>query len=78
MASIVDDTRTLVTATAGIAEEKVIEARKRVVDALESAKDLQRQAAKAANKVLRDRPYQALGAALAVGLIIGLFARRRD
>ncbi len=36
-----------------------------------------RESAKAANRVLRDHPYQTLGIALGLGLVIGALARRR-
>jgi ElaB/YqjD/DUF883 family membrane-anchored ribosome-binding protein len=32
--------------------------------------------ARAADKVVRDHPYQTIGIALGVGLLIGMFARR--
>jgi ElaB/YqjD/DUF883 family membrane-anchored ribosome-binding protein len=82
---LVDDTRALLSATAECAEEGVMAARERISDALDSAKetyisvqkDVVRRA-KAADKVIRAKPYQAIGVALGVGALIGfLFGRRR-
>jgi ElaB/YqjD/DUF883 family membrane-anchored ribosome-binding protein len=33
--------------------------------------------AKAADKVIRDRPYQTIGLAFGLGLLIGILARRK-
>jgi ElaB/YqjD/DUF883 family membrane-anchored ribosome-binding protein len=82
---LVDDTRELLAATAECAEEKVMAARERISDALESARGtyvtMQKkavQSAKAADKAIRANPYQSLGIALSAGLVIGfLFARRK-
>jgi ElaB/YqjD/DUF883 family membrane-anchored ribosome-binding protein len=81
---LVDDTRALLAATAECAEEKVMAARERISDALESAKgtyaSLQKtavQSAKNADKAIRANPYQSLGIALGAGLLIGFLAARR-
>lgn len=82
---LVDDTRALLAATAECAEDTVMAARERVSDALDKAKDtyvaVQKSAvrgAKAADKAIRSKPYQALGIAFGVGVIVGFLARRRN
>jgi len=81
---LVDDTRALLAATAECAEDTVIAARERVSDVLDKAKGtymaVQKSAvrgAKAADKAIRAKPYQALGIALGVGMIVGFLIRRR-
>ena len=73
-----EDARTLLADTAGMTGEKVAEVRQRLTAALESAKetfgDLQDKAvkgAKAADGVIRDNPYQAIGIAFGVGALVG-------
>ena len=83
---LVDDARALVAATAHLAEEKVTEARNRMVATLESAKDIAGrvrdrtvEGAKATDEAIREHPYQAIGIGLGVGALIGyLLARRRS
>jgi ElaB/YqjD/DUF883 family membrane-anchored ribosome-binding protein len=72
-------------ATADVAGEKVGEARKRVAAALESGKELYgrvRQKAvegtKAADQAVQEHPYQAIGIAVGVGVLIGFLLARRD
>jgi ElaB/YqjD/DUF883 family membrane-anchored ribosome-binding protein len=82
---LIEDAQALLTATAHVAEEKVVEARKRLTAAIEKGKEtwsmVQEKAiagAKATDQVIRDNPYKALGIALGVGAIIGYLLRRRD
>jgi ElaB/YqjD/DUF883 family membrane-anchored ribosome-binding protein len=82
---LMEDAQALLTATAHVAEEKVVEARKRLTAAIEKGKEawntMQEKAvagAKATDQVIRDNPYKALGIALGVGAIIGYLLRRRD
>ena len=83
---LVEDAKALMAATAHVAEEKVVEARKRLGMALERGKEMwnsvQKKAissAKAADEAIREHPYQAVGVALGVGFLIGfLMGRRRD
>ena len=73
-------------ATADVAGEKVAEARKRLVAALESAKDLASRVrdqavdyAKVTDEAVHEHPYKAIGIALGVGALIGcLLSRRRS
>ena len=83
-----NDMHALLSATADVAEDAVVEARKRLSAALESGKDaygyLQEvqeevvDGAKAADKVVRDYPYHAIGIAFCIGALVGLFLTRRD
>ena len=82
---LMEDAQALLAATAHVAEEKAIEARKRLTAAIEKGKEtwnnVQEKAiagAKATDQVIRDNPYKALGIALGVGAIIGYLLRRRD
>ena len=82
---LMEDAQALLSATAHVAEEKVVEARKRLTAAIEKGKEtwsnVQEKAiagAKATDQVIRDNPYKALGVALGVGAIIGYLIRRRD
>lgn len=82
------DAEDLLKATAGDASEKAKEARARLGAALERAKstcqDTQEQtivtakaAAKKADTVIRDHPYESIGVAFGVGLLIGLLITRK-
>jgi ElaB/YqjD/DUF883 family membrane-anchored ribosome-binding protein len=82
------DAEDLLKATAGDVSEKAREARGRVAAALERAKatyaNLQSQtvatakaAAKKADVVIRDHPYESIGVAFGVGLLIGVLVARR-
>ena len=82
------DAEDLLKATAGDVSEKAKEARSRVAAALERAKatcsHLQEQtlasakaAARKADTVIRDHPYESIGIAFGVGLLIGVLVSRR-
>jgi ElaB/YqjD/DUF883 family membrane-anchored ribosome-binding protein len=82
---LMEDAQALLAATAHVAEEKVVEARKRLTAAIEKGREtwhtIQEKAvagAKATDQVIRDNPYKSLGVALGVGVIIGYLLRRRD
>jgi ElaB/YqjD/DUF883 family membrane-anchored ribosome-binding protein len=83
--TLVDDARALLGATANVAEDKVIAARQRLSEALDSAKgacarlkDRAMESSKVADKALHEYPYQAIGIALGVGVVLGLLASRRN
>ena len=83
--TLVEDARALLSATVNVAEEKVVEARKRLTVALDGAKDacgrLQESAmesAKVADKVVHEHPYQAIGIAFGVGALLGFLVTRRN
>lgn len=82
------DAEDLLRATAGDASEKVKEARARLGSALERAKstcqDAQGQtiatakaAVKKADTVIRGHPYESIGVAFGVGLLIGVLVTRK-
>ncbi len=82
------DTEDLLKATAGDVSEKAKELRGRLNAALSRAKEaytaLQEQtvasakaAAKQTDTVIRDHPYQAVGIAFGVGLLVGVLVARR-
>ncbi len=82
---LLEDAQALLSATAHVAEEKVIEARKRLSAAIEKGKEVwstvQEKAvagAKATDQVIRENPYKSIGIAVGVGVIIGYLLRRRD
>jgi len=82
--TLVQDAEDLVKATAGDMSEKAKEARSRLREALEKAKitchSLEEKTvatAKAADKVIRDHPYESLGVAFGVGLLIGVLIGRK-
>ena len=84
VATVVKDTRALLAATADATEEKVIQARERITEALDQAKDtyafVQKKAiagVKAGDNLVRENPYRAIGIALGVGALIGYFLRRQ-
>jgi ElaB/YqjD/DUF883 family membrane-anchored ribosome-binding protein len=78
------DAEALMQATAGQAGEKVSELRQRLSAALESAKAtchrLEERAiagAKAADRAIREHPYESIGVAFGLGLLIGVLIGRR-
>jgi len=82
------DSEALLKASAGDLSEKARGARARLADALERAKatcaELQEQtiasakaAAKGADVVIRDHPYQAIGIAFGIGLLVGVLVARK-
>jgi ElaB/YqjD/DUF883 family membrane-anchored ribosome-binding protein len=82
---LMKDAQALLAATAHVAEEKVVDARKRLMAAIEKGKEtwdnVQEKAvagAKAADQVIRDHPYQAIGTALGIGVLIGFLLSRRN
>ncbi len=86
VSQLAEDARALMSATADVAGDRVAEARKRLAAALERAKviagnvrDKAVAGAKATDEAVHEHPYQAMGVALGVGVLIGyLLGRRRD
>ncbi len=79
------DAEDVLEATAGQASEKITEMRERLTDALGLAKDTYNRlekktmaTAKRADRTIRDNPYQSLGVALVVGLLVGFLSSRRS
>lgn len=86
---LMEDAKALVSATANVAEQKVVEARNRLSDALERCKgagleawnniqDKALDGARAADVTIRKNPYQSIGIAFGLGALLGFLLRRRD
>ena len=82
------DSEVLLKATAGDLGEKAGEARRRLAGALERAKatcaELQQQtlasakaAAKRTDTVIREHPYESVGIAFAIGVLLGVLVSRK-
>ena len=83
VSSLADDARAVMAATAAVAGEKVSQARKRLAAALENGKqiygwvrDKTVQKARVANEQVHEHPYQAMGIAFGVGMLVGILAAR--
>jgi ElaB/YqjD/DUF883 family membrane-anchored ribosome-binding protein len=81
---IVQDSEDLLHVTKDVLGDKAQEVRERLADALDTAKRTCRRleekaldSAKAADKTIRDHPYQSIGVALGVGLLIGVFMTKK-
>jgi ElaB/YqjD/DUF883 family membrane-anchored ribosome-binding protein len=84
MDQLIEDVQALMAATADVAGEKVMEARKRVAAALESSKGMcgrvrekAVEKARSANEALHEHPYKAVAISAGVGLLSGLLLARR-
>ena len=82
--SVVQDAEELMNATAGQAGEKVSAARSRLAAAIESAKASYQRvqektvaAAKATDKTIRAHPYESIGIAFGLGLLVGVLVARK-
>jgi ElaB/YqjD/DUF883 family membrane-anchored ribosome-binding protein len=86
--AVVADAEELLKSTASQAGEKVAAARERIQDSLHKAKvklaeaedvivQRGRQAARVTDDYVRENPWQAVGIAAGVGLVIGLLIGRR-
>jgi|ERR1043166_1233746 ElaB/YqjD/DUF883 family membrane-anchored ribosome-binding protein len=81
---VVRDSEELLRATAGVVGDKAQEVRQRLDNALEAAKrtcyqveEKAIEGAKATDKVIREHPYQSIGAAFGIGLLVGVVVTRR-
>jgi ElaB/YqjD/DUF883 family membrane-anchored ribosome-binding protein len=84
LSQLAEDTRALLAATVNATEETVVEARKRLISALDATgqtcarvKAKAVEGAKAADTVIRENPYQAVGLALGLGALLGYLLSRR-
>jgi ElaB/YqjD/DUF883 family membrane-anchored ribosome-binding protein len=82
--AVVQDAEELMKATAGQAGEKVAEVRSRLKAALESAKATCQRleektiaAAKATDRTIREHPYESIGIAFGLGLLVGVLVARK-
>ena len=78
------DAEAVLQATAGQAGDKMSELRARLASALESAKGTYKRmeertvaGAKVADQTIRAHPYESIGVAFGVGLLIGVLVGRR-
>jgi ElaB/YqjD/DUF883 family membrane-anchored ribosome-binding protein len=79
-----EDARALLRATADIVENRVVEARRRLSEAIGAGKETCREVnekvvtrAKAADRAIRRNPYQVIGVAIGVGALLGFMMRGR-
>lgn len=84
MREIVSHAQALVEATGGEVDDKIRKVRADLQERLSSAKDkygelgsLLQEKAKAADAMVRDKPYQAMGGTFLAGLLLGWFMTRK-
>jgi ElaB/YqjD/DUF883 family membrane-anchored ribosome-binding protein len=82
--AVIKDGEQLLKAGARELGERGVAARERLGAALEVAKDTQRRlqeraisTAKATNLMIREHPYESLGIAFGIGVLLGVLANRR-
>jgi ElaB/YqjD/DUF883 family membrane-anchored ribosome-binding protein len=82
--AVVHDAEELMKATVGQAGEKVAQARSRLTAAIESAKATCQRweektvaAAKATDRTIRAHPYESIGIAFGLGLLVGVLVARK-
>jgi ElaB/YqjD/DUF883 family membrane-anchored ribosome-binding protein len=82
--AVVNDAEELLRATAGQAGEKFAELRARLAGALATAKGTceslsgkTSEVAKATDRCIREHPYESVGFAFGVGLLLGLLVSRK-
>jgi ElaB/YqjD/DUF883 family membrane-anchored ribosome-binding protein len=82
--NLMEDAQALLSATASVAEEKVVEARRRLSAAIEKGKDALHtvqqsvvSGAKATDEAIHENPYKAMGIALGAGVLLGIILARR-
>ena len=81
---VVRDSEELLQASAGVMGDKANEIRDRMAEALATAKATYRKLedtavadAKATDKIIREHPYESIGIAFGVGLLIGVLVARK-
>lgn len=81
---LAEEARALMAATADVAGEKIVEARKRLASALERGKEMYGQArakavegVKATDEAVHEHPYQAIAIGVGVGAVIGYLVASR-
>ena len=78
VSTLAEDAQELLAATADMAGEKVVVARKRLSDSLRNVRDTIIENARSADKAVRDNPYKAIGVAVGVGVLVGALMARRS
>ncbi len=84
--SLAEDAEALLTATEGVSDDRIAEARKRLAAALERGKEICGkvgekvvEGAKATDAAVHKHPYEAIGIAAGVGVLVGyLIGARRS
>lgn len=88
MKVVVSDAEEILRATAGVAGDKMVDLRERIAERLRDAKlriadaeaalvDKTKAAARATDDFVNDNPWQAVGIAAGIGLLIGIIIGRR-
>jgi ElaB/YqjD/DUF883 family membrane-anchored ribosome-binding protein len=88
MKIVVSDAEEILRATAGVAGEKMVDLREQIADRLHDAKmrladaeaalvDRTKAAARATDDYVNENPWQAVGIAAGVGLLLGIIIGRR-
>lgn len=88
MKVVVSDAEEILRATAGVAGEKMVDLRERIGERLRDAKlriadaesalvDTTKAAARATDDFVNDNPWQAVGIAAGIGLLLGVIIGRR-
>ena len=88
MKVVVSDAEEILRATAGVAGEKMVDLREQIAERLHDAKmrladaeaalvDRTKAAARATDDYVNDNPWQAVGIAAGVGLLLGIIIGRR-
>jgi ElaB/YqjD/DUF883 family membrane-anchored ribosome-binding protein len=84
MKRVVQDSEELLRDSAGVVSEKARDMRQRLSHTLQSAKATCRrleekaiEGAKASDKAIRAHPYESIGAAFGIGLLIGVLVMRK-
>lgn len=81
ISQLAEDAKTLIAATAQVAEQKVSEARKRLTAAFADGWDFVSEKSseycKATDETIREHPYSSAGVALGLGALIGYLIARR-
>ena len=84
MGQLAEEARALIAATADVAGDKVVEARKRLAAALESGREMYSrvrdravEGAKVADQTVRENPYQSIAIGVGVGALIGYLVASR-
>ncbi|MFT3848717.1 MAG: DUF883 family protein [Propionivibrio sp.] len=88
MKVVVSDAEEILRATAGVAGEKMVDLRERIAERLRDAKlrladaeaalvNKTKAAARATDDFVNDNPWQAVGIAAGIGLLLGIIIGRR-
>lgn len=68
---LAEEARNLLKATAELTDEKIAQARERLIKALDSGKELSLKALHATDEAIQKRPYRSLAIAFGIGAVLG-------